>query len=78
MEVEWKEKDKIMIEERNGGMKIKREWELGIWGKWKVKWIRGEKEMKNNGGIREEEIEEGYIIECWRRKRGRVEIDEWK
>ncbi|WP_458363810.1 2Fe-2S iron-sulfur cluster-binding protein, partial [Brucella intermedia] len=32
-------------------------------------------EMNHNGGIRDDEIAEGYILACCSRPRGRVEID---
>jgi len=75
IEVECTENDTILLAARNGGLKIPSACEFGICGTCKVKCIAGETEMNHNGGIRDDEVEEGYILACCSRPRGRVEID---
>lgn len=75
IEVECTENDTILLAARNGGLKIPSACEFGICGTCKVKCIGGETEMNHNGGIRDDEIAEGYILACCSRPRGRVEID---
>ncbi|MFS2327102.1 hybrid-cluster NAD(P)-dependent oxidoreductase [Brucella sp. H1_1004] len=75
VEVECTENDTILLTARNGGLKIPSACEFGICGTCKVKCIGGETEMTHNGGIRDDEIAEGYILACCSRPRGRVEID---
>jgi len=75
VEVECTENDTILLAARNGGLKIPSACEFGICGTCKVKCLGGETEMNHNGGIRDDEIAEGYILACCSRPRGRVEID---
>ncbi len=75
LEVECTENDTILLAARNGGLKIPSACEFGICGTCKVKCLGGETEMNHNGGIRDDEIAEGYILACCSRPRGRVEID---
>lgn len=75
VEVECNETDTILLAARNGGLKIPSACEFGICGTCKVKCLSGETVMTHNGGIRDDEIEEGYILACCSRPRGRVEID---
>ncbi|EPF78212.1 hypothetical protein L271_00701 [Brucella abortus 01-0065] len=75
VEVECTENDTILLAARNGGLKIPSACEFGICGTCKVKCLSGETEMNHNGGIRDDEIAEGYILACCSRPRGRVEID---
>lgn len=75
IEVECSETDTILLVARNGGLKIPSACEFGICGTCKVKCLSGETEMNHNGGIRDDEIAEGYILACCSRPRGRVEVE---
>ncbi len=75
IEVECRETDTILLVARNGGLKIPSACEFGICGTCKVKCLSGETEMNHNGGIRDDEIAEGYILACCSRPRGRVEVE---
>lgn len=75
IEVECSESDTILLAARNGGLKIPSACEFGICGTCKVKCLSGETEMNHNGGIRDDEIEAGYILACCSRPRGHVEIE---
>lgn len=75
IEVECTENDTILLAARNGGLKIPSACEFGICGTCKVKCIEGETHMNHNGGIRDDEIAEGYILACCTRPQGRVEIE---
>ncbi|MGU3398246.1 2Fe-2S iron-sulfur cluster-binding protein [Brucellaceae bacterium D45D] len=75
IEVECTESDTILLAARNGGLKIPSACEFGICGTCKIKCLSGETEMNHNGGIRDDEIAEGYILACCSRPRGRVEVE---
>ena len=75
IEVECTENDTVLLAARNGGLKIPSACEFGICGTCKVKCLDGETQMNHNGGIRDDEIAEGYILACCTRPRGRVEIE---
>ncbi len=75
VEVECATSDTILLAARNGGLKIPSACEFGLCGTCKVKCLGGETEMTHNGGIRDDEIAEGYILACCSRPRGRVEIE---
>lgn len=46
------------------GLNIPKACGMGICGTCKVKCLEGKVEMKHNGGITDEDIEEGYILSC--------------
>lgn len=75
MEVQCSATDTVLLAARNGGLKIPSACEFGVCGTCKVKCLSGETIMNHNGGIRDDEIEEGYILACCSHPVGRVEID---
>ena len=75
VEVNCGESETILKVARNNGLKIPSACEFGLCGTCKVKCLQGEVEMNHNGGIRDDEIAEGYILACCSRPRGLVEID---
>lgn len=75
IEVQCSPTDTILVAARNAGLKIPTACEFGVCGTCKVKCLSGETVMNHNGGIRDDEIEEGYILACCSHPLGRVEID---
>lgn len=75
MEVQCSPTDTVLLAARNGGLKIPSACEFGVCGTCKVKCLSGETSMNHNGGIRDDEIEEGYILACCSHPLGRVEIE---
>lgn len=57
------------------GVNISKACGLGICGACRVKVIHGEYDMNHNGGISEEEIEEGYVLSCCTRVKSDIEIE---
>ncbi|MDQ0455048.1 hybrid-cluster NAD(P)-dependent oxidoreductase [Rhizobium paknamense] len=60
---------------RSVGVRIGAACESGLCGTCKVMKISGEVEMNHNGGILDDEIEEGYILACCSRPKGDVEVE---
>jgi ferredoxin-NADP reductase len=60
---------------RSAGVRIGAACESGLCGTCKVLKISGEVEMEHNGGILDEEIDEGYILACCSRPKGDIEIE---
>ncbi|MCM2294544.1 hybrid-cluster NAD(P)-dependent oxidoreductase [Allorhizobium sp. BGMRC 0089] len=60
---------------RSIGVRIGAACESGLCGTCRVMKLSGEVDMAHNGGILDEEIEEGYILACCSRPRGDVEIE---
>ncbi|MFB2550852.1 2Fe-2S iron-sulfur cluster-binding protein [Ensifer soli] len=60
---------------RAAGVRIGAACESGLCGTCRVMKISGEVEMNHNGGILDDEIEEGYILACCSRPRGDVQIE---
>lgn len=60
---------------RSVGVRIGAACESGLCGTCRVMKISGEVEMAHNGGILDDEIEEGYILACCSRPKGDVEIE---
>lgn len=75
MEVQCSPTDTVLLAARNGGLKIPSACEFGVCGTCKVKCLSGETSMNHNGGISDDEIEEGYILACCSHPLGRVEIE---
>ena len=48
---------------------------MGICGTCRVRVLSGEVDMQHNGGISEEEIEEGYVLSCCTSVVGDVQIE---
>ena len=69
------ETDTILAVAKSSGLNIPSGCTFGLCGTCKVKKISGEVHMVHNGGISEEDIEEGYILACCSNPMGRVEIE---
>jgi len=67
--------DTILYAARAAGLNIPSGCTFGICGTCKVKKTAGDVVMVHNGGISDEDIEEGYILACCSNPIGRVEID---
>ena len=65
----------ILQTARSAGVRIGAACEGGICGTCRVMKISGEVEMNHNGGILDDEIEEGYILACCSRPIGDVQIE---
>lgn len=57
------------------GVRIPAACESGLCGTCKIMKISGEVEMNHNGGILDEEIEEGYILACCSKPLGNLEVE---
>ncbi|WP_027960682.1 hybrid-cluster NAD(P)-dependent oxidoreductase [Halomonas halodenitrificans] len=57
------------------GLHIPKACGMGICGTCQVKLASGEVEMEHNGGITDEDIEEGYILSCCSKPKGDVVVD---
>lgn len=60
---------------RAAGVRIPAACESGLCGTCKIMKVSGEVEMEHNGGIMDEEIEEGYILACCSKPRGNLEVE---
>ncbi|WP_110031144.1 hybrid-cluster NAD(P)-dependent oxidoreductase [Hoeflea marina] len=60
---------------RASGVRIPAACEFGLCGTCKVKMTAGTVEMAHNGGILDEEIEEGYILACCSKPTGAISIE---
>ncbi|MFD1383885.1 FAD-binding oxidoreductase [Rhodanobacter aciditrophus] len=58
-----------------GGVNIPKACGVGICGSCRVKVVHGNFEMNHNGGISEEEINDGYVLSCCTRVKGDIEIE---
>lgn len=65
----------ILQAARASGVRIGAACESGLCGTCKVMKLSGEVDMDHNGGILDDEIDEGYILACCSRPRGEVEIE---
>jgi ferredoxin len=65
----------ILMTARANGVRIGAACESGLCGTCRVLLLSGEVEMNHNGGILDDEIEEGYILACCSRPKGDVEIE---
>jgi ferredoxin-NADP reductase len=69
------ETDTVLAAARSAGIAIPSGCTFGVCGTCKVKKNSGDVHMVHNGGITEEEIDEGYILACCSNPRGRVQLD---
>ena len=60
---------------RASGVRIPAACEFGLCGTCKVKKISGEVEMNHNGGILDDEIDDGYILACCSKPLSALEIE---
>lgn len=65
----------ILLMARGAGLNIPSGCTMGLCGTCKVRCLSGETVMAHQGGIREDEIAEGYILACCTRPIGRVEVE---
>ena len=69
------ETDTILLAARDAGLIIPSGCTFGICGTCKVKKTAGDVHMVHNGGISDEDIEDGYILACCSNPIGKVEIE---
>ena len=65
----------VLMTARAAGVRIGAACESGLCGTCRVLKLSGEVEMNHNGGILDEEIEEGYILACCSRPLTDVQIE---
>ncbi|WP_169569950.1 hybrid-cluster NAD(P)-dependent oxidoreductase [Sneathiella limimaris] len=70
-----KEADNILVAARNAGLVIPSGCTMGICGTCKIRRIEGHVHMVHNGGITDEDIEDGYILACCSNPIGHVKVD---
>jgi ferredoxin-NADP reductase len=75
LEAACTETDTILQVARSLGLNIPSACQFGVCGTCKTLKISGEVHMVHNGGIRDDEIEEGYILACCSKPIGRVEVE---
>ena len=69
------ETETVLAAARSAGVAIPTGCTFGVCGTCKVKKLEGEVHMVHNGGITDEEIEEGYILACCSNPRGKVTVE---
>ena len=69
------ETDTILMAARAAGLAIPSGCTMGICGTCKILKTEGQVHMVHNGGITEEDIEEGYILACCSKPLGRVSVE---
>ncbi|MEL6978562.1 MAG: hybrid-cluster NAD(P)-dependent oxidoreductase [Pseudomonadota bacterium] len=72
---EGSEADTVLALARASGVAIPSGCTFGVCGTCKVKKLSGDVHMVHNGGISEEDVEDGYILACCSHPIGKVEID---
>ncbi|QFT62135.1 Ferredoxin-NADP reductase [Roseivivax halotolerans] len=75
LHVSCHETDTVLSLSRANGLRIPSGCTFGICGTCKIRKTAGEVHMVHNGGISEEDIEEGYILACCSHPIGKVEVD---
>ncbi|WP_428928820.1 2Fe-2S iron-sulfur cluster-binding protein [Marinibacterium sp. SX1] len=69
------ETETVLAAARSAGVAIPSGCTFGVCGTCKVRKTAGEVHMVHNGGITEDEIDEGYILACCSNPRGKVALD---
>ncbi len=69
------ETDTILAAARSAGLAIPSGCSMGICGTCKVRKTGGEVHMVHNGGITDDDIDEGYILACCSKPLGRVTVE---
>lgn len=69
------EADTVLAAAKKSGLHIPSACQFGVCGTCKVKKVSGDVHMVHNGGITEEQIEDGYILACCSNPLGAVEIE---
>ena len=75
MEVPCAPGETILKAARGAGIRIAAACESGLCGTCKVMKISGDVDMDHNGGILDDEIDEGYVLACCSKPLGNVEIE---
>jgi len=75
VEASCTETDTVLAVARNAGIVIPSGCTFGVCGTCKVKKSKGEVHMVHNGGITDQEIDEGFILACCSNPIGSVEIE---
>ncbi len=69
------ESDTILSAAKKTGLHIPSACQFGVCGTCKVKKVSGEVHMVHNGGITQEQIDDGYVLACCSNPLGDVVID---
>ncbi|WP_420549057.1 2Fe-2S iron-sulfur cluster-binding protein [Curvivirga sp.] len=69
------ETETVLAAARSSGLNIPSGCTFGVCGTCKVKKTKGEVHMVHNGGISEEDVEDGFILACCSHPIGQVEIE---
>lgn len=69
------ETDTVLAVAKRAGLNIPSGCTFGLCGTCKVRKLSGEVHMVHNGGISDEDIEDGYILACCSNPMGKIEID---
>jgi len=75
LEAACSETDTILQVARGIGLNIPSGCQFGVCGTCKIRCRTGQTHMLHNGGIREDEIAEGYVLACCTRPLGVVEVE---
>lgn len=67
--------DTILAVAKRSGLNIPSGCTFGLCGTCKIRKISGEVHMVHNGGISDDDVEEGYILACCSNPLGRVEVE---
>ncbi|WP_157944641.1 hybrid-cluster NAD(P)-dependent oxidoreductase [Mangrovicella endophytica] len=67
--------DTVLQIARTAGLNIPSGCQFGVCGTCKTRKLSGEVQMSHNGGILDEEVEEGFILACCSRPVGRIEVE---
>ncbi len=67
--------DTVLTAAKEIGLFIPSACQFGVCGTCKVRKLSGEVHMVHNGGITEEDVEDGYILACCSNPLGRVEVE---
>jgi ferredoxin-NADP reductase len=65
----------VLMTARANGVRIGAACESGLCGTCRVLLVSGEVDMNHNGGILDDEIEEGYILACCSRPKGDIAVE---
>ncbi|RVG79283.1 hybrid-cluster NAD(P)-dependent oxidoreductase, partial [Sinorhizobium meliloti] len=69
------ETDTILAAAKAAGLVIPSGCSMGICGTCKVRKTEGQVHMVHNGGITDEDVEDGYILACCSKPLGRVSVE---
>ncbi len=75
LEASCHETDTILTVAREAGLNIPSGCQFGVCGTCKIHVASGQTHMVHNGGIREDEIEDGYVLACCTQPIGTIEVE---